>query len=55
MGRRKARELNANLHHLQAWKPEDMTGRVRHDTLWSRAMARWKPGTKVFVEFREKV
>lgn len=49
---KKARELPSNIHHLQKWKPEGMTGRVRHDTLWHRALARWKPGTKVWVEFK---
>lgn len=52
---RKAKELPKAIHHLQAWQPPDMKGRVRHDTLWARAVSRWKPGTKVWVEFKSPV
>lgn len=47
----KVKELNANLHKLQPYKPIDMTGRVRYDTVWERALDRWKPGLKVTVTF----
>lgn len=47
----KVKELEHNLHKLQPYKPVDMKGRVRHDTVWARAQARWKPGMKVTVEF----
>lgn len=47
----KAKELNANAHKAQPYKPVDMTGRVRYDTVWARAQKRWTPGTKVKVTF----
>lgn len=36
----KARELQADPRRAQPYRPPDMAGRVRHDTLWERAKAR---------------
>lgn len=51
MSRAKARELDANLHRARPYIEPDMAGRVRHDTVWARALAGWKPGLRVTVRF----
>lgn len=51
MSRAKAKELNANARLAQPYVKPDMKGRVRYDTLWQRALDRWKPGTRSFVAF----
>lgn len=54
MSRKKATELDANAHHAQPYVAPDMKGRVRHDTVWQRALDRWKPGTRVTVKFKTR-
>ncbi len=49
MSKKKVKELNPNAMRAKQYVPQDMTGRVRHDTVWRRALARWKPGTRVTV------
>lgn len=49
MSKHKAKELNANARLARPYVAPDMTGRVRHDTIWRRALARWKSGTRVIV------
>lgn len=50
MARAKAKELPSNIAHLPKYVAPT-ADRVRHDDLWLRAHARWKPGTKAFVRF----
>lgn len=50
---RKARELPGHLQHLPAYQKPDPS-RVTHSAIWRRAMARWKPGTRVTVQPRER-
>lgn len=51
MGRKKAKELDANAHHAQPYVKPDMTGRVTHSEVWRRMQTRWEPGMRCWVSF----
>lgn len=46
----KAKELPSNIMRLKPYKAPS-TDRIRYDSVWQRAMKRWKPGTSVKVTF----
>lgn len=53
MARTKVKELPSSIQHLPAYVPP-AADRIRYSDIWARAMARWKPGMRVFVEIVKK-
>lgn len=53
MARTKVKELPSNIQHLPKYVAP-AKDEIRYSDIWARAMARWKPGTRVFVEIKKK-